>query len=86
MNAVADLKTGFEPKDGNECMDEGRKLDMYEKDGRLHVRPVIATWGGDPHNPVCTSSRPVEVNDRQHQSKQHLRPHEAELLHAMLKN
>ena len=42
-------------------MDQGRKLVTFEMDGRQQVRPIGASWTGDPDEPTAKTGRPIEV-------------------------
>ena len=76
-----DFTMGQSWGDPNSCMDQGRKLLTFEMDGRQQVRPIGASWIGDPDEPTANTSRPVEVIEEGMGGLQELRPGEAEKLH-----
>ena len=78
-----DFKQGYEPKDSNDCMDPGRKIQKIPSRGRLCTIPLGASWKGDSEDPVASTNRPVLVIDENHDEPQHVRPEEAEELHGM---
>ena len=69
--------------DPNKCMIGNRTLLQYAACGRMNVRPIGATWRGDPDRPYASTSKPVLVNDPDYVHPQHLLPEEAEQLHGM---
>jgi hypothetical protein len=77
---------GCIPGDPDTCMDKGRTVVKYMAHGKPCLYPVNASWGGPHDNPVSTSERAVRVRDELHDTLQHLRPHEAELLHGLPRN
>ena len=78
-----DFKQGHEPKDSNDCLDPGRKIQKMPSRGRLCTLPLGASWKGDPEGPVASTNRPVLIIDENHDEPQHVRPEEAEQLHGM---
>ena len=78
-----DFKQGYEPKDSNDCLDPGRKMQKMPSRGRLCTLPLGASWKGDPEDPVASTNRPVLIIDENHDEPQHVRPEEAEQLHGM---
>jgi len=78
-----DFTQGYEPKDSNDCMDPGRKVQKLPTRGRLSTLPIGASWKGDPNDPVASTNRPILVIDENHDEPQHLRPEEAEEFHGM---
>ena len=80
-----DFTKGYEPKESNDCMDPGRKLQKIPTRGRLSTLPIGASWKGNPGDPVASTNRPVLVIDENHDEPQHLHPEEAEELHGMLR-
>jgi len=70
--------------DPNTCMDPGRTLVSYLAAGRICFRPLSASYGGDPHNPVGMSNRRLRVQDEVCPGiLQELRVSEAERLHGL---
>ena len=65
----------------NDCMDQGRKLVTFEKDGRQQSRPIGASWTGDQDEPTAKTGRPIEVIEDDKPGVQQLRTREAEKLH-----
>ena len=45
------------PIDPNSCMNDDRKIDTYVAKGVTKVRPMGASWGGDPEKPQAQSNR-----------------------------
>jgi site-specific DNA-cytosine methylase len=72
------------PIDPNSCMNDDRKIDTYVAKGVTKVRPMGASWGGDPEKPQAQSNRKVWVHDPKHPgTPQDLHVTEAEKLHGM---
>lgn len=72
------------PIDPNSCMDGDRVVDTYIANGQTKVRPLGATWGGDPQNPESQSNRKTWVHDPNHPGHpQELHVTEAEKLHGL---
>jgi len=72
------------PIDPNSCMNDNRKIDTYMAKGVTKVRPMGASWGGDPEKPQAQSNRKVWVHDPNHPgTPQDLHVTEAEKLHGM---
>ena len=67
------------PLDPDQCMDPGRTLVRKPKSGS--VGTINASWRGG-NKPVAYTNFPVLVQDEAEDELQHLRPHEAEKLHA----
>lgn len=61
-------------------MDAERIVINYKAYGQDCVHPIGASWRGPPNDPIANTSRPVLVQDENHDCPQQLRPHEAELL------
>ena len=76
-----DFTMGQSWGDPNSCMDQGRTLLTFEVDGRQQVRPIGASWIGDPDEPTANTSRPVDVIEEGMGGLQELRPGESEKLH-----
>ena len=79
--SYAELTKDQSRGDPNDCMDQGRKLVTFEMDGRQQVRPIGASWTGDPDEPTAKTGRPIEVIEEDKPGVQQLRPGEAEKLH-----
>ena len=79
--SYAELTKDQSRGDPNDCMDQGRKLVTFEMDGRQQVRPIGASWTGDPDEPTARTGRPIEVIEEDKPGMQQLRPGEAEKLH-----
>lgn len=72
------------PIDPNSCMDGDRVVDTYIANGQTKVRPLGASWGGDPQNPESQSNRKTWVHDPKHPGHpQELHVTEAEKLHGL---
>ena len=71
---------GYSPKDPNDCLDPGRKVQKYYASGRMCVRPLGGSWQGDPEHPEAATNKPLLLIDEQHDAPQHVRPEEAEQL------
>jgi site-specific DNA-cytosine methylase len=74
------------PINPNSCMDAGRTIIPYDSGGVKRIRPLNATYGGNPQEPVCTSHRKNMV--RWEHSEEgvrivHLKVSEAERLHGL---
>ena len=83
----ADPKKGMGdamPIDPNSCMNDDRKIGTYVAKGVTKVRPMGASWGGNPEHPQAQSNRKVWVHDPSHPgTPQDLHVTEAEKLHGM---
>ena len=83
----ADPKKGMGdavPIDPNSCMNDDRKISTYVAKGITKVRPMGASWGGNPEKPQAQSNRKVWVHDPSHPgTPQDLHVTEAEKLHGM---
>mgnify|MGYP001333356774 CR=1 FL=1 len=44
---------GFEPLDGDTCMDPGRKIEKYTAHGKECVRPIGKSWKGSASHPTA---------------------------------
>ena len=51
---------GHSPKDPNECLDPGRKVQKYHAHGRMCTRPLGGSWKGDPERPIAATNKPLE--------------------------
>ena len=74
---------GHSPKDPNECLDPGRKVQKYHAHGRMCTRPLGGSWKGDPERPIAATNKPLLIVDEMTDELQHVRPEEAEQLHGM---
>jgi hypothetical protein len=84
LNNIAlglDFTAGFGPLEPNDCTDPGRAIRKYTAHGKQKVYPICKSWKGDDFSPEAATSRPILVDDDNHQLPQHLRVHEAESLH-----
>ena len=81
-----DFTAGYGPREPNDFMDSGRTIRKYTAYGKQKVYPICKSWKGDPYNPEAATSRPILIDDVNHQSPQQLRVHEAERLHAIEPN
>jgi site-specific DNA-cytosine methylase len=83
----ADPKKGMgdaTPIDPNSCMNDDRQIGTYVAKGVTKVRPMGASWGGNPEHPQAQSNRKVWVHDPSHPgTPQDLHVTEAEKLHGM---
>jgi hypothetical protein len=69
-----------EPLDPQDCMLTGRVVHTYTANGTECVRPIGASWEGDPENPRANTRVPVLVDDELYDEPQHIKPEEAEAL------
>ena len=76
-----DFANGYEPKDPNECLDPGRRIQKYHAGVRMCARPLGGSWKGDDNSPIAATNKPLLIIDENHELPQHVQPEEAELLH-----
>ena len=78
---LAWVEEGMRPIDPDSCMDKGRTIVKYSANGRDCVRPLSASWTGDPANPVCaTQKKNLVVDEKSPGEYFDIRPIEAERL------
>ena len=75
---VEELLAGLSPVDANALMEPGRTVEPYVVDGKTTVRTVVASWGGNPHQPESQTAAPILVHDQQFEKAQDIVPVEAE--------
>ena len=75
------VEEGMSPINPDSCMDRGRTIIRYQANGQDCVRPLSASWKGDPANPECASQRKNMVTDEKFPGEYfEIRPIEAERL------
>ena len=77
---MEEMTAGFTAGQANDCLNTGRTAHPHQVEGKVTVRGIGASWGGNPDHPTASTGVPLLVDDVQFEKAQHITVEEAERL------